>query len=62
MMEFVQESLKAISGMYPFADACVPDVFDVLQYTVGLLRSLKSVPPTATLKGVEATPLTANPN
>ena len=30
----------------------------VFQYVCGLLKSSKSVPPTATLNGVEAIPLT----
>ena len=32
------------------------------QYREGSLKSSKSVPPTATLNAVEATPLTAKPN
>src|SRR5258706_5424160 len=56
-----QESFQVVSGMYPLADACPGVVFVVFQYGAGLFLSSKSVPPTATLNGVEANPLTASP-
>src|SRR5579862_2490091 len=55
-----QVSFHVISGMYPLAEA--PLVFVVFQKFKMLLEFwLKSVPPTAVLNGVEASPLTAKP-
>src|SRR5215475_4684788 len=59
-----QESFHGISGMYPKAEAgtgVVVTVFVVPQNVDCLPASSKSVPPTATLNGVEAVPLTAIP-
>jgi len=59
-----QESFHGISGMYPFAEAgtgAVVLVFVVLQKVDCVPESSKSVPPTATLNGVEAVPLTPIP-
>src|SRR5713101_661409 len=59
-----QESFHVVSGMYPNADAGtggVVDVFAVVQKVAWLLASSKSVPPSATLNGVDANPLTASP-
>jgi len=50
--------------MYPLADANTGGVVEVLaafQKVVCVAASSKSVPPMATLKGVEASPLTATP-
>src|SRR5580704_5341569 len=57
-----QESFHGISGMYDFAEPNVV-VFVVFQYVlfVPAKVSLKSVPPTATLNGVDANPLTPMP-
>ena len=57
-----QVSFHVLSGMYDFAEAWVVELLVVLQYCDQVVASLKSVPPTATLKGVEASPLTAKPN
>jgi hypothetical protein len=56
-----QESFHVVSGMYDRAEDSVVELFVVDQYVDQLLDSLKSVPPTATLNGVEAVPLTAKP-
>ena len=61
-MPLVQESFHVVSGMYPLAETCVVGSLLEFQYVCGLKKSLKSVPPTATLNGVEAMPLTANPD
>ena len=63
---FAQVSFQVISGMYDLAEFIAVvgggEVIDGgFQYLAQLLTSLKSVPPTATLKGVEALPLTAKP-
>jgi hypothetical protein len=63
---FAQESFQVISGMYDLAESSAlgllgVELFVVDQYVDQLLRSLKSVPPTATLNGVEASPSTARP-
>jgi hypothetical protein len=55
-----QFSFHGISGIYFSADVPVAVLVE-LQYEVQLLISSKSVPPTATLNGVEANPLTARP-
>src|SRR6267143_334944 len=58
-----QESFHGISGMYPRADS-LPGPFGaggVIQKFACVPTSSKSVPPTATLKGVDAKPLTARP-
>jgi hypothetical protein len=57
-----QESFQGISGMYDLADSKVV-VFVVFQYVllVPAKVSPKSVPPTATLYGVDAHPLTPMP-
>src|SRR5579859_94618 len=47
--------------MYPRADSRVPDALVVPQKVVCVPTSSKSVPPTATLNGVEAKPPTASP-
>src|SRR5207248_11754687 len=57
-----QESFQVRSGMYDLADDWDPVAFVVFQYCARFVASSKSVPPTATLKGVEARPLTARPN
>ena len=59
--EAAQESFHVCSGIYDLTEAWVVVLFVVLQYADKLLKSLKSVPPKATLKGVEATPLTLKP-
>jgi poly-beta-hydroxyalkanoate depolymerase len=59
--ERAQESFHVISGMYDKAEDSVVGLFVLDQYVDQLLTSLKSVPPTATLNGVEAVPLTAKP-
>jgi hypothetical protein len=59
--ERAQESFQAISGMYEAAEASVVALLTLDQYVDQLLTSLKSVPPIATLNGVEANPLTAKP-
>src|SRR5260370_40167341 len=59
-----QESFHVVSGMYPNADAGtggVVDVFAVVQKVAWLLASSKSGPPSATLNGVDANPLTPSP-
>src|SRR5215472_15412808 len=56
-----QESFHGISGMYPSADSREPAALVELQNVVWVPTSSKSVPPTATLNGVEAMPLTARP-
>src|SRR5215472_13777274 len=56
-----QESFQGISGMYPSADSRVLVALVEPQKVVCLPASSKSVPPTATLNGVEAIPLTARP-
>src|SRR6266851_4508304 len=57
-----QESFNGTSWMYPWADS-LPVPFVELQKPplTCVPTSSKSVPPTATLKGVEANPLTARP-
>jgi len=58
---FVQESFQVVSGMYDLAEASVVGslgLAPVLKYVDSVPLSLKSVPPTATLKGVDAMPLT----
>src|SRR5215471_3151211 len=55
------ESFQGISGMYPIADSCLPALLVEFQKVFCVPASSKSVPPTATLKGVEAVPLTAIP-
>src|SRR5215470_14447759 len=58
------ESFHGISGMYPFAEAGTGAAVLVLvasQKVDWVPESSKSVPPTATLNGVEAVPLTAMP-
>src|SRR5208337_4909010 len=57
---FAQESFQVISGMYDLAEDC-PEPFVMFQYRAALLKSLKSVPPTATLNGVVAVPSTYKP-
>ena len=47
--------------MYPLAEASVSLVLLEFQYCEGFVNSLKSVPPTATLYGVDPVPLTARP-
>src|SRR6266436_4867143 len=58
------ESSQVVYGIYVSADAKV-GLFIALQNwfggVTGCAVASKSVPPTATLKGVEAMPLTANP-
>src|SRR5580692_8221580 len=58
------ESSQVVSGIYISADANV-GLFVALQYwfggVTGCAEATKSVPPTATLNGVEAIPLTASP-
>ena len=56
-----QESLYVLSGMYFRADAKVPAALFAFQKGAGFAMSSNSVPPTATLNGVEAMPLTARP-
>src|SRR5579859_4771419 len=55
------ESFHVISGMYDKAEFCNGEEFVGLQNWDWLPASSKSVPPTATLNGVEATPLTDRP-
>jgi len=58
------ESFHGISGIYPFAEAgtgAVVEVIVVSQNVDCVPASSKSVPPTATLNGVDAVPLTAIP-
>src|SRR6267143_2026507 len=55
-----QESFQVISWIYPRADS-LPVPFVGLQKLDCVPTSSKSVPPTATLNGVEANPLTARP-
>jgi hypothetical protein len=59
-----QESFHVVSGMYPLAEAGTGgavEVFAAFQNVVWLFASSKSVPPMATLNGVDASPLTATP-
>src|SRR5712692_3045315 len=59
------ESFQVVSGIYPFADAgtgAVLVVVVVCQNVPWLVTSSKSVPPTATLNGVDAVPLTEIPS
>src|SRR5215470_2888626 len=55
------ESFHGTSGMYPIADACVLFVLAEFQKVLVVFTSSKSVPPTATLNGVDAVPLIAMP-
>src|SRR6478735_5385376 len=56
----VQLSFHTFSGMY---ESAVTRTFVLeLQYLLVLLPSLNSVPPTATVNGVDAGMLTDNPN
>src|SRR5512146_975510 len=54
-----QLSFQGISGIYDFAESQVPAILVLLKYVDWLPTSLKSVPPTATLNGVDAIPFTA---
>src|SRR5712664_3879962 len=56
-----QVSFQVISRIYPRADS-LPTPFVELQKVDCAPTSSKSVPPTATLNGVEANPLTARPS
>src|SRR5262249_37237828 len=56
-----QERFHGTSGIYPFADSWVPPVFAMFQKVDWFPASSKSVPPTATLNGVEASPSTVRP-
>src|SRR5215469_4255947 len=58
---FVHESFHVVSGIYPFAEACVVELSTGSQYISLFVKSAKSVPPTATLNGVDATPFTDSP-
>src|SRR5258707_11292271 len=58
---FAQESFHVISGIYPLADTCVEAPFVEFQNVDCMLAWSKSVPPIATLNGVDARPLTAMP-
>src|SRR5262245_308667 len=58
---WAQLSLHGISGMYFKADVPVMLSVVCLPYRYQVLIWLKSVPPTETLNGVAASPLTANP-
>src|SRR6267143_1284358 len=55
-----QESFQVLSGIYPSADVSSGPLLE-LQNCDCLPASSKSVPPTATLNGVEAAPLTPTP-
>src|SRR5579862_8905252 len=57
-----QVPFQVISGMYDFAEANPVPLFVVFQKVEGFAASSKSVPPTATLKGVEAEPLICSPS
>src|SRR5216683_6373699 len=53
-----QLSFQTFSGMYDLADPPVVGSLEVFQYVLEFAESLNCVPPTATVKGVEASRLT----
>src|ERR1700721_614680 len=55
------ESFQVVSGMYDLADSRPVPLFVAAQKVDGFVASSKSVPPTATLNGVEAVPLICSP-
>src|SRR6266403_3972701 len=60
-----RESSQVVSGIYMSADANVGPFVGLQNWfggVTGCAVASKSVPPTATLKGVEAIPLTARPS